>query len=334
MAIFEGGISARRASGFVALVLSTAALLDSGPLLRAAQALPGPERGIATAFARPINAFAEATGLSAPRKGLLSLLGRPDNTQPSELTVLPPAGSASSSPIPVVPTVPLRPVPIGTLARPLRVLVTGDSLSDYLGEQIIQLTAHAKTIVSKISTHNGTGLARPDVFDWARAAHTAVAQSRPDVVIVALGANDDQGIALPGPIALQVGTTKWAAEYARRAEIVMQIMVNKGTRRVYWMGLPTVREKKMNRDYGMLNDALKVAASAVPGVTYVDTRLISQVHGKFSDYLYDGGHRILARQPDGVHFTYEGSKIPAEKVLETAAPILHLPPRKAPVKKP
>ena len=104
----------------------------------------------------------------------------------------------------------------------------------------------------------------------------------------------------------------------------MKILIGKGQRRVYWMGLPAVRDAKMDRDYRALNEALKTAASHVPGVRYVDVRGISLVKGKFSDYLYDAGKRILARQPDGIHFTYEGSKIPAELVLQTAAPDMHI----------
>lgn len=323
----ERSFPARRALGFVSLVLGTAALLDSGPLLTAAQALPGVEGVIATAIARPLNSLARVTHLNEPREALLSALGRKDAGTSNELTQLAaalPAPRASHDTTNIPKPIALPPLREGTPQRPLRVLVTGDSLSSFLGQQVIELTAKTKRVVGKISTHDGTGLARPDVFDWARGARTAVAQANPDVVIVALGANDDQGIALPGPRALQVGGKEWAQEYSRRAEVVMKIMIGKGHRRIYWMGLPVVREAKMDRDYRALNGALKTAASHVPGVTYVDTRTISQVHGKFSDYLYDSGRRILARQPDGIHFTYEGSKIPAEKVLETAAPEMHL----------
>lgn len=329
----EKTISARRAVGFVSLVLATAAILDSGPMLAAAEALGGVEGAIATTFARPIDSFARLTHLNEPREALLSALGRPvkDQHGPSELTnlaaALPsPKPSKSVTPSNAPKPIQLPPLREPTTVKPLRVLITGDSLSQYLGQQFIELTAHSKKVVGKIAVRNGTGLARPDVFDWAKGARTAVAQANPDVVIVALGANDDQGIALPGPRALQVGGKEWAGEYARRAEVVMKILIGKGQRRVYWMGLPAVRDAKMDRDYRSLNEALKTAASHVPGVRYVDTRGLSLLHGKFSDYLYDAGKRILARQPDGIHFTYEGSKIPAEKVLETAAPDMHIAP--------
>lgn len=327
----EKTISARRAVSFVSLVLGTAAILDSGPMLAAAQALGGVEGAIATAIARPVDSLARVTHLNEPREALLAALGRPvrDAGTVSELGNL---AAALPAPTPSKTAAARTPQPIGlpplrtpTAVKPLRVLITGDSLSQYLGQQFIQLTAHSKKVVGKIAVRNGTGLARPDIFDWAKGARTAVSQARPDVVIVALGANDDQGIALPGPRALQVGGNEWAQEYSRRAEVVMKILLGKGQRRVYWMGLPVVRDAKMDREYRALNEALKTAASHVPGVRYVDTRAVSLLHGKFSDYLYDSGKRILARQPDGIHFTYEGSKIPAEKVLETAAPEMHLP---------
>lgn len=324
-------VSARRAVGFVCLSLGTAALLDSGQLLTAANSLPQPERAFVRAVARPLDSFARSTGLDQPRRGLMALLGRTADTTPSELEQLPlsaPTVSAANVPTQVAhpkPVVELPPLPPGTPKDPLRVLVTGDSLSEYLGQQILDITARTGTIVGKVSVHNGTGLARPDVFDWAKGARVAVGQARPNLVIVALGANDDQGIALPGPRALQPGTSEWAAEYQRRAEVVMRIMVEQGKRRVYWLGLPVVRDKGRDANYRQLNDALRKAVDDVPGAHFVDTRALSLVHGKFSDYLYSNGHRVLARQPDGLHFTYEGSLFPAEKVLETASPDLHYP---------
>ena len=334
VSVLDRVVSARRAIGFVCLGLGTAALLDSGPLLNAASSLPNPERGVVRAVASPLDSFAKSMGLDQPRRGLLSLLGRPADSAPSELLAppAPPATAVSvvathapnlaANPKPLTQLPPLAP---GTKAHPLRVLVTGDSLSQYLGQQIIDMTARSGTIVGKVSVHNGTGLARPDVFDWARGARVAIGQSRPSVVVVALGANDDQGIALPGPRAVQPGTPEWGAEYQRRAEIVMRIMVEHGKRRVYWMGLPVVRDKARDARYRQLNQALRAAAASIPGVHFVDTRPLSLVQGRFSDYLYANGHRVLAREPDGVHFTYEGSRFPAEKVLETAAPDLHYP---------
>ena len=42
-------------------------------------------------------------------------------------------------------------------------------------------------------------------------------------------------------------------------------------------------------------------------------------HGRYSDTLKIDGKRVLARQPDGVHFTREGAVAPVRLILDAMA---------------
>ena len=44
----------------------------------------------------------------------------------------------------------------------------------------------------------GTGLARPDVYDWPAAIATQLQKAQPKVVVVTFGANDDQDMMAGG----------------------------------------------------------------------------------------------------------------------------------------
>lgn len=188
-------------------------------------------------------------------------------------------------------------------------------MGDFLGQQLLQITAGDGRLVGTRAVHNGTGLIRPDVFDWATNARRAMASRHPDLVVITLGANDDQGIGLPNGTSLAAGSQPWAVEYRRRAMAVMSIMADGGRRRVYWAGLPAVRNPNREHIYRVINEALASAASAVPGVAFVDEHTPSQVNGHYSDFLVAGGHRVLARADDGVHYTFVGSLLQAQVVL-------------------
>ena len=67
-----------------------------------------------------------------------------------------------------------------TAADPLRILVTGDSLSDFDGQQLSRLVA-AEHLPAKVrvQARNGTGLTQPSVFDWSdEAAQDAAPSTR------------------------------------------------------------------------------------------------------------------------------------------------------------
>jgi hypothetical protein len=341
-------VSARRALWFVALSLGALTLVRVPDTIHTAEGMdPGRTRDVVLALARPLDRVTAPLGLDWPGERLAALFGHPYATGPSELLT---ASAPTATAPPSLPSG--RPGPTGqrptlgsaapvfvpprtpTVADPLRVLVTGDSLTESLGPTLANdapATVHATT-----DTRYGTGLVRPDFFDWAAHARQQIATDNPEVVVVALGANDGQGFTMPDGSVLPAGSPAWVAEYARRAGVVLRIWTDRGRRRVYWVSLPPARSTRMDGYFRQLNDAVRAASAQVPGAVFLDLGGTLSVDGHYSDYLRDAGGRLVdARTLDGVHYTLDGARIVAAPVLARIEADFHLvstPPPAPPVR--
>ncbi|NUP52037.1 MAG: DUF459 domain-containing protein [Catenulispora sp.] len=200
-----------------------------------------------------------------------------------------------------------------TAADPLRILVTGDSLSDFDGQQLARMVAtqHLPAKV-RVEPRNGTGLTQPNVFDWAEEAGQDAVSYDPDVVVMVLGAND--GWPLAGADA---GSARWVAEYSRRvAAVTRDFLAGDPQRRVYWVGPPVPRSAPWIHIFDRINAAVRAAVPTVSGLRYVDVAGPTSDNGHYTDYLTDpDGHRVLARQHDGIHYSFPGSVFPARIIL-------------------
>ncbi len=335
----------------VAGALVFAMLFNSAAMVHAGEGMPaGTTRDLVLDVAKPVNSFAHALFLDRPRKWLDSAFGhKPAPTGPSALSQLPskadtrPLGSAASpSPHPAgrptpsasakakasappKPVVPALRVP--TKAAPLKLLVAGDSMTEFFGPDLVNQASAAGKAAGNTVTKYGTGLVRPDFFDWSLYAQQLVNQYHPEAVVVLMGGNDGQGITLANGQVLPDGTDAWAKEYRRRVEVVMRIFSGNGTRRVYWVPMPVARSPKLAADYHLMDLAVADAAAVVPGVTDVNIVPRTSKNGQYSDYLQDlNGQTILARTQDGIHFSQSGANLAAALVLQAINKDWHLTP--------
>ena len=87
---------------------------------------------------------------------------------------------------------------------------------------------------------------------------------------------------------------------------------------MYWVPPPTARDPEFNDIYASQNRAVERATEAISALRYVD--IYSTLgRGRYSDSLSIDGNRVLARQPDGVHFTREGAVAPVRLILDAMA---------------
>ena len=331
-----------RVALLTALILNTAGFVRAGVTMR-----PGPMRDAFLAVGRPVDAVACFLDLDRPRRSLDAAFGHPDEAGvggrtrlEQDAAALPPdaaqQGPGKHSGRMVGPAVPgassaaaqggpgqsagaPSPAPVAagvrrpTAADPLRILVTGDSLSDFDGQQLAKILA-AEGLPAKLRNEprNGTGLTQPAVFDWADEAATDAADYGPDVVVMVLGAND--GWPLRGSAA---GSDAWVMEYKRRVEAVTRdFLAGDPKRRVYWVGPPVPRSQPWIHIFDRINQAIRDAVPETPGLRYVDVATPTSDHGGYTDYLTGpDGRRILARQHDGIHYSWPGSVFPARIIL-------------------
>jgi hypothetical protein len=312
----------------VVVALVTATLFNSEGLVRAGESMqPGVTRTLTLAVANPVNSLAERLRLNRPQEALNTALGHEDlsgggfvdNALPP--IVIPPDQPTTPtkhttkhpSQPPVAPDEPSR-LRVPTKSDPLKVLVTGDSLATYVGLQLTNLTDSAGLVKVQLITRNGTGLSNPSFFNWQKGASADVQKKDPDVVFMVIGGNDGWPMDTPSGQRVQVGSDAWVQEYARRVAAVMSTYAE-GGRAVYWSGPPTARSDTWNAIYRKINRAVAGAANAVPGATYIDLYNGTAVNGHYAEYVPDNGHRVKARQSDGVHWSYDGSALPARLFL-------------------
>jgi uncharacterized protein len=297
----------------VVIALAVAALLNSEAVVRAGEGMkPGTTRDIVLSVGRPLDDVAGTVGFHLPRKGFDVAFGQESKT--AEGTELE-GGSAEilkRAPAAVV-TKPKKPdwrQPTPT--RPLNVLVTGDSESQFVGEQMAELDRAGLLNVTTVA-RNGTGLTNPNFFNWELNAGQEMSDRNPDAVVMVLGGNDGFNVDVDGT-AYGPETPQWQTEFARRAAVVMRTLTQNGKRPVYWAAPPTARDETYNNIYRNQNAAVKRAAEAVPGGRYVD--IYTTINdGRYSDTVTLGKRKVLGRQSDGVHFNREGAVLPAHLIL-------------------
>jgi hypothetical protein len=302
-------------------------LLAAPTLRRAADASPdGARRTAALAVLAPFAAISNLTRLTAITDAAAIAVGHDPNQAPGGQVSLNP------EPLPTTPGSPQPPVDAtGPIRTPtgqdkLRVAVIGDSLAVGLGygaEHVFRPALVRVTRQGRIST----GLARPDYFDWPGAMESIVQSFQPDLVIVMLGENDNQGLRTTGGHEqTPIGTTGWPTAYEQRVEDFMRIAASGGAR-VVWVGLPTVQDRSRWDFIRRENAIYQNAASVVPNVAYVDTwDLFAAADGGYTPFYRGTGSVEVVRAPDGLHFTSTGYALLARAAAKAAEQAFDLSP--------
>ena len=217
-----------------------------------------------------------------------------------------PAKAGASSPSPT-PTTPPPKVWVASPSDPVRVWVGGDSVGGELGWSLGPLLEKPKVFKPILYYKESTGICRWDFFDWGKQMKTVMRTDKPDAVVMMMGTNDTQSVWRAGTW-ISYGTSQWKTAYEKRVSDMMGAMLKGGARRVYWVGMPIMKESWRNSRMKLINKIIQNAAAQNPGAAYVDAwALFVDSHG---DYAANW------RLADGVHFTVEGQQRLAKAVFK------------------
>jgi hypothetical protein len=319
------------------------AFLNARGLHKTAQSMnPGWKRDLGLALAKPLQTVSDDTGLGFPRRGLKALIGRSSDDDISTAVVFapppppatphppppvnPPATTPQANPPPPVAPPPPPPPPrkpAFSPKHPLRVYIGGDSLVIVPGESLLRaMGSKVYKPIDSVDGHVATGLERPDVYNWFDRIRQVMKKDKPNVVVVAFGANDDHSYmtGLPSGVSLgDFGSAAWIKEYRRRVGGFMDTVIRGGGLIVY-LGMPIVQSPNESRDFDLINRILYQEAKKRPaGAVYVDTwyQFADPKTGGFAEYLPNAhGQLIKVRANDGVHFEPAGGDIIARLVLK------------------
>jgi lysophospholipase L1-like esterase len=227
--------------------------------------------------------------------------------------------SAAVTGIPPVTADAFDPAAIGAPAPPRRplhtMLVTGDSMSEPLDQDLARTLAPQGIHVIQ-DPHIGTGLSTTVLLNWGRLAVHQVKQYHPDAVVVFIGAND--GYSMPGPDGKQVACCglEWASIYGGRVRQLMNSYRQDGVARVYWLTLPTPRDKARAKISLVVNAAIGVAAEPWRDqIRVIDTVPVFTPGNIYRDSMNVNGSPTIVRESDGIHLNDAGSSLAAKLVL-------------------
>jgi putative cell wall-binding protein len=206
------------------------------------------------------------------------------------------AGALGGTPCPQ----PHDPRPV-TRDHPMTVLVLGDSMATepyYSLERLYEW--FGGTILPIKGNKPGTGLNRPDVFDWQPYAAATLAAYDPDVVTMILGANDTDEMSMADGRRVAFGSDEWRTEYLSRVDALMDIFAVDG-RLVVWTSEPVMGREPLNANVSIVSDLMSEVAAehAERGVVWLDSRpLFADESGRY----VNNGWRLA----DEIHFTPAG----------------------------
>ena len=327
--------------------LLLAAFLNARGLHKTAQSMnPNWKRDLGLALAGPLQTVSDDTGLDLPRRGLQSALGRSGDDDivtaiklppppppvpvkhPHRRPVVPPAphqGNPQPPPPPVAPPPPAPPPkkPAFSPKHPLRVYIGGDSLVIVPGESLLRaMGSKVYKPIDSVDGHVATGLERPDVYNWFDRIREVMKKDKPNVVIVAFGANDDHSYMTglpPGASLGDFGSAAWIKEYRRRVAGFMDTVIRAHGFIVY-LGMPIVQSRSESSDFDLINRILYQEAKKRPkGAVYIDTwfQFADPRTGGYAEYLKNAhGDLVKVRSNDGVHFEPAGGDVIARLVLK------------------
>ncbi len=206
----------------------------------------------------------------------------------------------------------------GSLPRPVRVLLAGDSLMASLGPQLRkELSGYTNLTLFPIGK-SSSGLARPDFYDWPRVLEEHLRSDQPHIVVMWIGTNDSQRI-YRMPQAGEPGSKSWLiAYYGKIAQIVN--LSRRYHARFILMGPPAVaHSSRTDATLVIINDFMRRICRRY-SIPYIDTRAaLCDSHGHFClQGRRASGERVDIRTPDRVHITADGNRI----VMKHLLPIL------------
>lgn len=228
----------------------------------------------------------------------------------------PPEWTAAQNDVPVTTVAPVQSAPAQVAQRELlipvsagaQIVLAGDSMMAVGLAPVLRRSLSAGGGVQVIKAYrSGTGLARPEVFDWLQHYPVMLGETQPAVVICSLGANDGQNVQ-SGKQVLAFGSAAWDEFYRARLTAYLDLLTRNQTR-VLWVGMPAMRAPSFARKMQHMNALVQDVLTNYPSVTWLDPNpVLSSESQNFTQFRSnERGKLIKLRADDGIHMTDEGA---------------------------
>jgi hypothetical protein len=210
-----------------------------------------------------------------------------------------------------------------TVATPLRlpksgkctILEIGDSLGTDLGGGLSHQLEKSPKIRLILEGKSSTGLSNSGFYNWPQHLKTFLAQYHPQLTILLLGGNDEQGIIVNGRAAA-FDTTPWRKQYAKNVAAMMDETTKAGSA-VLWIGMPIMYPNGYRQGIQVINSIFAKVAKAKQRVTFLPTwKFFANSKGQFRFSAMVDGVQQAIRTSDGIHPTAVGQNVLATYVVQ------------------
>lgn len=186
-----------------------------------------------------------------------------------------------------------------------KILIVGDFVASGLAWGLDQALAKESMLAVSERTADSSGFVRAGDFDWNQKILGILNEESPDIVVVALGANDREAIT-QGEEKHPVNSAEWEEIYTTRVDGLIDTLKVYG-RPFFWVSLPALRGAEATADMAYINGLSKPRVEKAGGY-YVDVwNGFTNASGQFitSGPDIDGQVKAL-RTRDGVNFSSAG----------------------------
>lgn len=197
-----------------------------------------------------------------------------------------------------------------------RVVFVGDSMMQGVAPWVIRSLDRARPDwQTEDLSRQSTGLTARRYFDWPARIAKELVDNKTTALVVFLGPNDPQDIVDAHGQRHVFPQAAWQETYAARVDEVLQTAKLHGAY-VLWVGLPAMREPRLQRGAQVLNRIFHDRAMA-HGTDYLSLEpLLGVASRPYQHTVLDEQSRVLTvRASDGTHFTPAGQQRIEQAIL-------------------
>lgn len=188
-----------------------------------------------------------------------------------------------------------------------RILIIGDFVASAIADALKKLFTNNNDIVIMNYTIPASGLARTDYYSWQSNISKLINQNNPNVIIMMIGANDNQPITNSHNI-INTDQAEWLRIYKQRIAEIAESLHASGKSWI-WIGQPAFGSDLLTQKMKIFNALYKHETKKSGGYFLDIWSGFSDEEGNFSFSGYDVHGKIAKlRTNNGIYFTSEGKK--------------------------
>ncbi|WP_195886749.1 SGNH family hydrolase [Bartonella senegalensis] len=188
-----------------------------------------------------------------------------------------------------------------------RILVIGDFVASAVADALKNLFTDNNDIIIINNTIPNSGLIQTDHISWKSNLSELIDKNKPDVIIIVIGANDNQPITTPYGT-FSVLEPEWLNIYKQRITETAESL-HTLQKPWIWIGQPAFGNDHLTQKMKIFNEFYRKKTEEAGGYFLDIWSGFTDEQGQFSFSGYDvHGKIVKLRTNNGIHFTFEGKK--------------------------